>query len=339
MSRRRRLPRPQHNPHNQLPPSPRFPIDETLEILIVQRDRERHRLVRFELQLIVVARQDARGVHLLVVHLEDAGQVARRREGAPKRRRDGVLDVGPVAVALGVLVRRRALARRVRGRVEVPHVVPEAGRRRRAEHVCACADEGHADAAQRHAAVEIGEHDVWSALGGEMVGGLGRDPRRRFLLELESYGALAVDDVEVVIWGERGRFGRHRCRCRRSRIHIIQLRGDVQSTQVERRRLPKVRVIVGLTLVSTRRPRIHGNAVHACSVFGLLHVGDCSSPGSAGKTYIARESGPHCFRGTRYRRAVVLRLRVFRSAASWRWRHLALRLSRGIARQAPCCRC
>ena len=65
------LPGSQHNPHNQLPPSSRLPIDEALEILVVQRNRQRNRLVRLELQLIVIVRQYARGLHLLAVHLKD----------------------------------------------------------------------------------------------------------------------------------------------------------------------------------------------------------------------------------------------------------------------------
>jgi len=173
-----RLPGSQHNPHNQLPTPPRFPVDEALEVLVVQRNSERHGLVRFELQLVVVARQDARSVHLLVVHLEDAGQVSRRRESPPESRGDRMLDVGPVSIALSVLIRSGTFAGRVGGRVQVPDVVPEAGGGRCAEDVCARPNERHADAAQCDAAVEIGEDDVGSALGALAAGRGGLNPCR-----------------------------------------------------------------------------------------------------------------------------------------------------------------
>lgn len=267
-----RLPRPQHNPHNQLPTSPRFPINETLEILIVQRHGQGHRLVRLELQAIIVAHQDARGVHLLVVHLKDAGQMPGCREGAPQSLRDRMLDVGPVSVALGVLVGGGAFAGGVGGRVQVPDMVPEAARWRRPENMCAGPDKRHANPAQRDAAVEIGEDDVGSAFGGLLrVGRGGLDPcHRRFLLELESHGALAVDDLEVIVRGEWDRsahgYG--------TRVHVFQLCANVQSTQVQRRRLSEteLRGIVHLTLVRARDFWVHGDAVRPCRFFDLLHV-------------------------------------------------------------------
>ena len=109
-------------------------------------------------------RQYARGLHLLAVHLKDARQVPRRRESTPQSRRDRMLDVGPVSIALSVLIRSGAFAGRVRGRVQVPDVVPEAGRWRCAENVCARPNECHTDTAQRDAAIEIAEDDVGSAL-------------------------------------------------------------------------------------------------------------------------------------------------------------------------------
>lgn len=165
-----RLSRSQHNPHNHLATPPRFPVDEALKILIVQRDSKRHRLVRFELQLEVVVRQDACGLHFLAVHLEDAGQMSGRRESTPQSRRDRMLDVGPVSIALRVLVRSGTFAGWVGGRVQVPNVIPEARGRRCAENVCTRPDECHADATQTNAAVEIANYDVGSALGALPVG-------------------------------------------------------------------------------------------------------------------------------------------------------------------------
>jgi len=88
----------------------------------------------------------------------------RCRESTPQSRGDWVLDVGPVLIALSVLIGSGSFACRVGGRVQVPDVVPEAGRWRRAKNVCARPDERHADAAQCDAAVEITQDDVGSAL-------------------------------------------------------------------------------------------------------------------------------------------------------------------------------
>ena len=156
------------------------------------------------------------------------------------------------------------------------------------------------------------------------------------MLKLEGHGALSVDDVEVVVRRERNRFGHHRCG---TRFHVFQLRANLQSTHIERRRLAVLRGVARSTLVTTRSCRVHWDAVHACSFFDLLHVRNYSSPWSAAETYVACESDSYHSRGRRCRRAAALQLRVFRSAGSWRWQRLGLQSSRETGQQAPCYRC
>jgi hypothetical protein len=106
------------------------------------------------------------------------------------------------------------------------------------------------------------------------------------VLELESYGALAVDDVEVVVRREWNRLGRRR---HGSRVHIVQLRADVQSTHVEWRRLAVLHGVARLILVCTRSCRVHWDAVHACSGFDFLHVRDYKFP-------VVSRGDLHCLR-------------------------------------------
>lgn len=192
------LARSQYDPNNSLSTPPIFPsifVHKPLEVFITQRHGQRYRLVKRQREVVVVARQDARGVDLLVAGLEDAGQLARRREGAPRYGGHGVSGVRPVFVL--------KFLRRCAGRVVFQRVVPEPGCGRGAEDPRACACEGHADAAQGDAAVEIADDDVGSAGRVEVQRVRVFDLWCHFALELKGESALSVDHVKILVRRKR----------------------------------------------------------------------------------------------------------------------------------------